>query len=148
MRALLSMESGHGDGCVVEINDRALVGQCPVQQRRVDLTDRPPVTNAERGGRPSALSHRHARRHDARRAESGAVRAENQSVRHGLAYLVSTQAADGTWHVRARAVPLQPTTRSGFAYSRDSWISAAGSSWAAIALSSALQERPIEISAR
>lgn len=80
--------------------------------------------------------------------QSGTVRAEDQSVRHGLAYLVSTQAGDGTWHVRTRAVPLQPTMRSGFPYSRDSWISAAGSSWAAIALSSALQERPIEISAR
>jgi ankyrin repeat protein len=80
--------------------------------------------------------------------QSGTGRAEDQSIRRGLSYLLNTQAPDGTWHVRTRAIPLQPTMRSGFPYSRDGWISATGSSWAAIALSSALQTRPLQISAR
>src|SRR3546814_2510785 len=35
-----------------------------------------PVPDAQRGGRPGALAHCHAGRHDANRAEAGAVRAE------------------------------------------------------------------------
>ncbi len=66
----------------------------------------------------------------------------------GLAYLLRTQQKDGTWHVRARAYPFQPTMRSGYPYSRDSWISATGASWAVMAISSALQERPLQVSAR
>ena len=80
--------------------------------------------------------------------QSGTTRLEDDAVRDGLAFLVSTQASDGTWRVRSRTVPLQPTMRSGFPYSRDGWISATGSSWAAMAIASALQQRPVELSAR
>ena len=38
--------------------------------------------------------------------------------------------------------------RSGYPYSRDSWISATGASWAAIAISLALEDRPVELTAR
>lgn len=37
-----------------------------------------------------------------------------------------------------RAFPFQPTMRSGFPHGRDGWISAAGSSWATMALALAL----------
>ena len=54
-------------------------------------------------------------------------------------YLMSTQAEDGTWHVRSRAYPLQPRYfDTGFPYGRDQWISAAGTSWAVLGLSYAL----------
>lgn len=53
----------------------------------------------------------------------------------GRRYLLNTQLADGTWHVKRRAFPFQPTMDSGFPHGRDSWISAAGSSWAVMALS-------------
>lgn len=53
----------------------------------------------------------------------------------GRRYLLNTQLADGTWHVKRRAFPFQPTMESGFPHGRDSWISAAGSSWAVLALS-------------
>jgi hypothetical protein len=58
------------------------------------------------------------------------------AVERGLRYLLTTQLADGTWHVRRRAFPFQPTTiRSGFPHGRDPWISAAATSWAVMALS-------------
>ena len=47
----------------------------------------------------------------------------------------AVQLADGTWHVRRRAFPFQPTMNSGFPHGRDSWISAAATSWAVLALS-------------
>jgi hypothetical protein len=54
--------------------------------------------------------------------------------RRGLRFLLETQGEDGTWHVARRAFPFQPTMKSGFPYHRDSWISAAATSWAVLAL--------------
>jgi ankyrin repeat protein len=54
--------------------------------------------------------------------------------RRGLRYLLETQDDDGTWHVVRRAFPFQPTMNSGFPHHRDSWISAAATSWAVMAL--------------
>jgi ankyrin repeat protein len=73
---------------------------------------------------------------------------EAPEFRRGLSFLLGTQAKDGTWHVRARAYPFQPTMRSGYPYSRDSWISASGASWATIAIAVALQDRPLQVSSR
>jgi ankyrin repeat protein len=63
---------------------------------------------------------------------SGAMPAGQDAVSRGTAFLKSTQAADGTWRVRRRAVPFQPPMQSEFPY--DSWISSAGTSWAVLAL--------------
>src|SRR5262249_4471308 len=52
----------------------------------------------------------------------------------GLRFLLETQEDDGTWHVARRAFPFQPTMNSGFPHHRDSWISAAATSWAVRAL--------------
>jgi ankyrin repeat protein len=52
----------------------------------------------------------------------------------GLRFLLATQDEDGTWHVARRAFPFQPTMNSGFPHHRDSWISAAATSWAVLAL--------------
>jgi ankyrin repeat protein len=57
---------------------------------------------------------------------------------HGLRFLLGTQCDDGSWHVVSRAYPFQPTMDSGFPHGRDSWISAAGTSWAVLALTEAL----------
>jgi ankyrin repeat protein len=54
--------------------------------------------------------------------------------RRGLRFLLESQEDDGTWHVARRAFPFQPTMNSGFPHHRDSWISAAATSWAALAL--------------
>ncbi|MBI2685846.1 MAG: ankyrin repeat domain-containing protein [Acidobacteria bacterium] len=62
-----------------------------------------------------------------------AGKAEESSPR-AIAYLMRTQLADGSWLVRSRSNPLQPLKDSGFPHGRDQWISAAGTSWAALAL--------------
>jgi ankyrin repeat protein len=56
----------------------------------------------------------------------------------GLRFLLERQEDDGTWHVARRAFPFQPTMNSGFPHHRDSWISAAATSWAVLALTRAL----------
>ena len=47
---------------------------------------------------------------------------------------------------KTRALPLQPYFESGFPYGHDQWISAAGTSWASMAL--ALTVEPQKLSKR
>jgi hypothetical protein len=60
------------------------------------------------------------------------------TYRAGVKYLLSTQAADGTWHVKTRALAFQPYFESGYPYGPDQWISAAGTAYATLALSAAV----------
>ena len=69
------------------------------------------------------------------------------AVDRGRRYLLQTQLEDGTWFVHRRAFPFQPTTmKSGFPHGKDSWISAAATSWAVMALS--LPDEPTQITGR
>jgi ankyrin repeat protein len=70
--------------------------------------------------------------------EAGYARNTSPIFRQGVKYLLGTQQEDGSWHVRSRALPVQPLFESGFPHGRDQWISAAGTSWAVMALSTAL----------
>src|SRR4029450_13318099 len=58
----------------------------------------------------------------------------------GLAFLVRTQAADGSWHVATRLPPWvnPPYFESGYPYGRDQFISVAGANWAIMALTRAI----------
>jgi ankyrin repeat protein len=58
--------------------------------------------------------------------------------RKGIDYLLRTQAADGSWHVKSRSIWLQPYFESGFPYGQDQFISAAGTAWASMALTTAV----------
>src|SRR5262249_37461354 len=69
---------------------------------------------------------------------AGGVPISNPAYQRGVQFLLETQLADGTWRVRRRAFPFQPTMASGFPHGRDAWISAAGTSWAVAALSPGL----------
>jgi ankyrin repeat protein len=60
----------------------------------------------------------------------------------GLRFLLARQEGDGTWHVARRAFPFQPTMKSGFPHHRDSWLSAAATSWAVLALTRVLPVGP------
>ena len=66
--------------------------------------------------------------------EAKALRGTDKAYQHGVAYLLRTQLADGSWVVRTRSSPVQQLKDSGFPHGRDQWISAAGTSWAAMAL--------------
>lgn len=49
-------------------------------------------------------------------------------------FLRTTQHADGTWHVKTRAIPLQPLKDVEFPHGRDQWVSASATSLAVQAL--------------
>ena len=57
----------------------------------------------------------------------------------GLRFLLTTQAADGTWHVKSRSLEFQPYFESGYPYQRDQWISAAGAAYATLAIAAAVE---------
>jgi ankyrin repeat protein len=66
---------------------------------------------------------------------AGRMPATDPVYAKGVRYLLNTQAADGSWHVKSRSIWVQPYFESGFPYGPDQWISAAGTSWATMALS-------------
>lgn len=66
---------------------------------------------------------------------AGQLRSTDKAYEAGVAYLLRTQHADGSWLVRSRAFPFQKYRESGFPHGKDQWISASGTSWAAMALS-------------
>jgi ankyrin repeat protein len=68
--------------------------------------------------------------------------ATDPAWQRGLRFLLERQEDDGTWHVARRTFPFQPTMDSGFPHQRDSWISAAATSWAVLALTWSLPGGP------
>lgn len=62
--------------------------------------------------------------------------------RRGVGYLLRTQFPDGSWLVRSRTFPVQPLRDTGFPHEKNQWISAAGTSWAAMALALTLPAPP------
>jgi ankyrin repeat protein len=71
-------------------------------------------------------------------AQAAQVPVTDKAWQRGMRFLLQTQEDDGTWHVARRTFPFQPTMKSGFPHHRDSWISAAATSWAVLALTRAL----------
>jgi len=69
----------------------------------------------------------------------GGVDTKSAPYRKGLQYLLASQAADGTWRVKTRALPVQPYFESGYPYSHDQWISAAAAAYSTMAISAALE---------
>ena len=70
---------------------------------------------------------------------AGKMKITDDVYQRGMRYLLRTQAPDGSWHVKTRSFPVQPYFESGFPYGHDQWISAAGTSWASMALSLAVE---------
>ena len=61
--------------------------------------------------------------------------------RKGVDFLLRTQASDGSWHVKSRAIWFQPYFDSGFPYGQDQFISTAGTAWATLALTLAAEPK-------
>jgi hypothetical protein len=70
------------------------------------------------------------------------VSATDKAYRNGVAFLLGTQYQDGTWLVKTHSFPVQRYFESGFPFGRHQWISAAGTSWAALAIAQTLPDRP------
>jgi ankyrin repeat protein/mono/diheme cytochrome c family protein len=79
-------------------------------------------------------------------SSAGRMAVSDPVFRKGVEYLLSTQAADGSWHVQSRSIWLQPYFDSGFPYGQDQFISTAGTAWATLALT--LAAEPVKQSRR
>ena len=82
--------------------------------------------------------------------EAGGVAVQDARWRRGIAYLLSTQAPDGSWQVVSRVHPPAPVSPkyfdSGHPYGHDQFISTMGESLAVMALAAALgpaEPRPL-----
>jgi ankyrin repeat protein len=67
------------------------------------------------------------------------VPASDPAMQRGIAFLLRTQEEDGSWHVKSRAMKVQPYFDSGFPHGHDQWISHAGTAWATMALAAGAQ---------
>ena len=72
-------------------------------------------------------------------ANAGVARTDHDVYRKGVKFLLSTQSADGSWHVSSRATKFQIYFESGFPYGQDQWISTMGTGWAASALALSIE---------
>ncbi len=64
------------------------------------------------------------------------------AYQRGVAYLLATQADNGSWRVASRAAQVQAYFNSGCPYAGDQWISAWGTGWAAMALAQTVPMPP------
>ncbi|HWD00684.1 MAG TPA: ankyrin repeat domain-containing protein [Candidatus Sulfopaludibacter sp.] len=67
--------------------------------------------------------------------QTAGMSVSDPAFQRGVQYLLKTQQEDGSWYVRSRAMAFQPYFDAGFPHGFDQWISAAGTSWATMALS-------------
>jgi hypothetical protein len=68
------------------------------------------------------------------------VSASSPAYQRGVKWLLGNQQEDGSWYVQTRALGFQPWFDAGFPHGHNQWISAAGTNWAAMALTYALPE--------
>lgn len=66
--------------------------------------------------------------------DSGAAAVTDPAYQRGVRFLLNSQLEDGSWHVKTRAMPIQPYFESDFPHGHDQWISAAATNWATLAL--------------
>jgi hypothetical protein len=65
---------------------------------------------------------------------AGGLATTDPVYRRGLAFLLKTQQADGSWHVKSRSKPFQAYFETGFPHGNDQFISSAATAWATTAL--------------
>ena len=66
--------------------------------------------------------------------QAGDLPANDPVFQRGVAFLLKTQQADGSWLVASRSRPFQTYYESGFPHGKNQFISMAASGWAATAL--------------
>lgn len=71
---------------------------------------------------------------------AGGLPVSDPAYQRGVQWLLSNQQEDGSWYTKTRALGFQPFFDAGFPYGYDQWMSAAGTSWAAMALTLSLPE--------
>lgn len=72
----------------------------------------------------------------------GGLPVSDPAYQRGVQWLLKAQEEDGSWFTKTRALGFQPYFDAGFPHGYDQWMSAAGTSWAVMALTLALPEHP------
>src|SRR5215467_8377063 len=62
-------------------------------------------------------------------SESHSLPVAAPAYQRGVQFLLKSQLADGSWHVRTRTLPVQPYFDSDFPHGPDQFISVAATSW-------------------
>jgi ankyrin repeat protein len=73
--------------------------------------------------------------------QTAGLSVSDAAFERGVQFLLKTQQEDGSWYVKTRAMAFQPYFDASFPHGFDQWISAAGTSWATMALSLASPAR-------
>ena len=66
--------------------------------------------------------------------QAGGLSTSDPAYLRGVEYLRETQTPDGSWFVETHAIAIQPPLDAKFPHGPNQFISAAGTSWAAMAL--------------
>ncbi len=69
----------------------------------------------------------------------GGLAPTDPAYRRGVAFLLKSQLADGSWRIKSRSKPFQPYFETGFPHEKDQFISSAATGWATIALLNAVE---------
>lgn len=64
----------------------------------------------------------------------GGLKASDKEYERGLSFLLRSQLADGSWHIKSRSKPFQPYYEGGYPHEKDQFISSTAGSWATAAL--------------
>jgi hypothetical protein len=70
--------------------------------------------------------------------EAGDLPTTDAAYLRGLAFLLSRQLSDGSWHVKTRATPVQEYYESGYPHGEDQFISIYAAGWSTTALALSL----------
>jgi Squalene-hopene cyclase C-terminal domain len=71
---------------------------------------------------------------------AGEMKTTDQVYQRGLAFLLKSQLADGSWHIKSRSKPFQKYFETGFPHEKDQFISSAATSWAVTAMALACEK--------
>jgi ankyrin repeat protein len=78
--------------------------------------------------------------------DGGGLAVDHPAYQRGIAFLLRTQMADGSWFVASRSFPIVQYSNSGFPHGRSQFISAAATCWATMALTLSTPSTRAEIS--
>ena len=91
------------------------------------------------GQLPSLLSDAYASGQVLFALSTAGLPVKGANYQRGVQFLLQTQLIDGSWLVHSRSFPIQPKYfETGFPHGANQWISAAGTSWACIAIALSL----------
>ncbi len=73
--------------------------------------------------------------------EAGGLATTDAAYARGMRHLLTSQLADGSWHVKTRSKPIQTYYESGYPHGKDQFISITAAGWATTALALSLPSR-------